>query len=106
MAKMAKAVGFGSNVPSVQMANPAPVEHGGEAAPATPIGPGVPAQGSDLWQANEDRDLELPERRLFRRRGRKYVGSHRPQAARRAGRAERKRRAGRAKSRPDYGFES
>jgi hypothetical protein len=104
MAKMAKAVGFGSEAPAVQAPSAAP------AAPAQVTAPVVQGQGSDLWQENDARELELPEGRRFgRRRDRrdkrdKYVGSHRPQEKRSAQRSDQKRPARAAKARPDYGF--
>jgi hypothetical protein len=112
MAKMAKAVGFGTEAPAVQLANPVPdaqaevVAPAAAAAPAAPAGPATQVPGSDLWHVDEQRELELPERRLFGRRRHKYVGSHRPQEKPRARRSERKRRPERTRTRPEYGFDS
>jgi hypothetical protein len=92
MAKMAKAVGFGREA-SPTATLPAP---GRAAAPA-------PDQGSDLWDGGE-RELELPERRLFRRRRGRYVGSHREAANGEVEDSTRKRRSRRDRSRNDFGF--
>jgi hypothetical protein len=107
MAKMAKAVGFGREAPAVQTPTPVRADSLAFTAPAAPAPQAAPS--SDLWHENGERELELPERRLFGRRSRKYVGSHRPQEDRRVGRSERKRRTEgtrRSKPRPDYGFGS